>query len=191
MARGTCKEDGCGKSVHARGWCNMHYERWRLRGTVDGPLGQSLGSPDERFRTFFRKRGPDDCWMWLGDTNPKGYGQFYLNGTSVRAHRYAYELATGEVLGSRQIDHMCHKRWCVNPRHLRAVNSKQQNENKRYRNRTGFRGVCKSRNKFRAKFTHNYKQVHVGTFDTATEANEANIAARNQYFTHNDDDRLE
>lgn len=30
-----CKEDGCYKSVSARGWCSMHYKRWRLHGDVN------------------------------------------------------------------------------------------------------------------------------------------------------------
>jgi len=28
----TCSIDGCAKKVVARGWCGMHYERWRQHG---------------------------------------------------------------------------------------------------------------------------------------------------------------
>lgn len=36
MAR-ECKETGCGKTVNARGWCSMHYSRWKRGQTIDAP----------------------------------------------------------------------------------------------------------------------------------------------------------
>ena len=36
MAERICSVEGCGKRVLARGWCNMHYSRWRATGEV-GP----------------------------------------------------------------------------------------------------------------------------------------------------------
>lgn len=33
----VCKEDGCEKSVQARGWCSMHYARWRNGIPLDAP----------------------------------------------------------------------------------------------------------------------------------------------------------
>ena len=32
MPERTCSIDGCGKKVQARGWCGMHYARWRKSG---------------------------------------------------------------------------------------------------------------------------------------------------------------
>lgn len=32
MAQGICNIDGCGKPHLARGWCGMHYRRWRKYG---------------------------------------------------------------------------------------------------------------------------------------------------------------
>jgi HNH endonuclease len=182
-----CSVDGCGKSVHGRGWCGTHYARWLQHGTVADPP-----SPGERFRTFFRKRGPDDCWMWLGETDKDGYGCFSVTHRKrVRAHRFSYELHTGKSLGDKLIDHRCHKTYCVNPAHLRPVTNKQNMENRRkIRSNTGFRGVCKLPNgRFQATLEHNGKGIHVGSFATAEEANEAVIAARNQHYTHNDLDR--
>lgn len=33
-----CSVLDCARPAKSRGWCNTHYERWRLRGTVDLPL---------------------------------------------------------------------------------------------------------------------------------------------------------
>lgn len=32
MSRGVCSIDGCGKPHLARGWCKMHWERWKSNG---------------------------------------------------------------------------------------------------------------------------------------------------------------
>ena len=34
----TCKENGCGKPVQARGWCSRHYARWRNGVPMDAPF---------------------------------------------------------------------------------------------------------------------------------------------------------
>ena len=33
-----CTIEGCGKPAHARGWCSMHYQRWRQTGTTADPV---------------------------------------------------------------------------------------------------------------------------------------------------------
>lgn len=33
MAKRTCSIDGCEKDHVARGWCAMHYVRWKTHGT--------------------------------------------------------------------------------------------------------------------------------------------------------------
>lgn len=34
MAKGTCSVEGCESPTRCRGWCTMHYERWRIHGDV-------------------------------------------------------------------------------------------------------------------------------------------------------------
>ena len=36
-----CSVDGCSKSVFGRGWCSMHYTRWRRYGAPDAGLSKS------------------------------------------------------------------------------------------------------------------------------------------------------
>lgn len=33
-----CSVEGCGNQSYARGWCGMHYARWRKRGTTSLPI---------------------------------------------------------------------------------------------------------------------------------------------------------
>jgi hypothetical protein len=190
-----CSVDTCDKGGKLkRGWCEMHYRRWLKNGSV-GPAEPLRNdrrlSPEERFWSFVRKRGPDRCWMWLGHTDKAGYGRLSVNGNMVYVHRFSYELHTGKSLGDRQADHKCRHRWCVNPKCLRPATIKQQQENRRVNrnNKTGFRGVYKDGNRFRSQFEHNGKAYRFGPFDTAKEADEAVRQGRNEFYTHNIDDR--
>lgn len=36
MAERTCSVRDCARVMVARGWCGMHYQRWRIHGTIDG-----------------------------------------------------------------------------------------------------------------------------------------------------------
>lgn len=58
------------------------------------------------------------CWLWIGVTNHRGYGQF---GKSGSAHRFAYELLVGPIPEGLELDHLCRVRACVRPDHLEAV----------------------------------------------------------------------
>jgi hypothetical protein len=62
-----------------------------------------------------------DCWEWTGCGNGKGYGQFWLVGKMVYAHRLAYEMLVGPIPDGLPIDHLCRNRACVKPSHLEPV----------------------------------------------------------------------
>ncbi len=74
-------------------------------------------STEERFWERVDKRGPDDCWMWTSYAL-HGYGQFFYNGTSVRSHRFVYELCVGPIPDGLYVCHKCDMPGCVNPAHL-------------------------------------------------------------------------
>jgi hypothetical protein len=168
----------------------MHYERWRLTGTTDSqrpPL-------EERFwAKVDMSSGPDGCWPWTAALQTTGYGAFGVTSRQiVAAHRMAYELTTGETLGAKHIDHICFRRDCVNPRHLRAVTQQQNNEHRQGAQRnskSGVRGVVElSPGKWRAQAEKDGKNHVVGTFATLDEAAEAARYKRCELFTHNDAD---
>lgn len=67
------------------------------------------------------KRVPIGCWVWMGSRGLSGYGNLNVGGRRVMsAHRYAYQVTSGEVLTNPkiQVRHSCDNRLCVRPSHL-------------------------------------------------------------------------
>lgn len=74
-----------------------------------------------------RSAGPNGCWLWTGGLMTNGYGQTRVkeNGRwrGAGAHQVAYYLATGQwerKAEGRLVRHLCHRRRCCNPAHLRG-----------------------------------------------------------------------
>lgn len=64
-----------------------------------------------------------DCWLWEGGTRVKGgYRQIRFGGRSkMVAHRAAFTMSVRSPSPDEQVDHLCRRTNCVNPRHLEAV----------------------------------------------------------------------
>ena|SRR5688572_26946402 len=122
-----CSLPGCSRVLEKRGWCGMHYRRWRLRDDPNSVLRvRHSGSPQER---FWQKVDVGLCWEWLGTKLPTGYGHFVLDGRSQYVHRLVWEWLVGPIPRGFDIDHLCRNPCCVNPDHLepvtRSVNTKR------------------------------------------------------------------
>jgi hypothetical protein len=62
-----------------------------------------------RFWERVERRGPDDCWPWLGARNDRDYGVGWDGKRTRLAHRIAWFLTHGEW----PVDCLCHR--CDNP----------------------------------------------------------------------------
>lgn len=121
----SCKEKDCTKSVQARGWCSMHYRRWRLNG--DPQIVKVIrDDPESAFWSHVEKDPISGCWLWTGRLNHAGYGEIQRNGKKQAAHIWAFTYFVGEIPNGYQIDHIkangCTHRNCVNyEKHLEPV----------------------------------------------------------------------
>lgn len=124
VTKRICSEPGCGRPHAARGYCSVHYMRWRKAG---GQIIHPLPL-ENRFWPKVQRGTDEECWPWLAAKDGHGYGHFYDNRvkTSVKAHRIAYELQVGPIPDGLQIDHLCRNPLCQNAAHLEPV-SMQEN----------------------------------------------------------------
>lgn len=75
-------------------------------------------------RLFARVEVTDGCWYWKGPTSGGGYGKISVNREGRVVHRVCYELLVGPIPENLVLDHICRVKHCVNPSHLRAVDSR-------------------------------------------------------------------
>lgn len=79
----------------------------------------NLSSKDvARFLAKVTKRGPDDCWLWIGGVIPGGYGSFSIGKRTVTSHRVTWTMAHGQIPIGLFVCHRCDVQACCNPSHL-------------------------------------------------------------------------
>ena len=102
-------------------------------------------------------------------------------------HRVAYELQTGQLLGSAVIDHIDHNKLNNKFSNLRKVTRLENNRNlgKRHSNTSGVSGVYQlPSGKWRAQIRVNNKNIHIGCFDSQEAAALAKQNANAQHGFH-------
>ena len=75
-----------------------------------------------RFNSKVAPPNENGCTLWTAAPGPDGYGRFWLDGKTQRAHRVSYEFnACEDIPPGHDIRHSCDVRLCVNPDHLSTV----------------------------------------------------------------------
>ena len=113
-----CSIRKCEEPSGRRGWCELHYTRWRRNGHPE-KVQIIHGDDEARFWSYVEKT--DGCWEWTGAKDGDGYGHLTIAGRVVGAHRFAYELLVGPIPEGLEIDHLCRNRACVKPADLEPV----------------------------------------------------------------------
>lgn len=71
----------------------------------------------------------DECWIWTGSKDKKGYGSFRVAKDKCnKAHIFSWVLHFGLVPKGLHVDHKCENESCVNPFHLQLLTNEKNNE---------------------------------------------------------------
>lgn len=118
----TCTIEDCTNQVGkhgARGYCSLHYKRFRKHGDATTITRVPRGSDTEGCLRFAGWRVTSTgCWEFNGRQDPDGYGVITKNSAPYRAHRASYELWVGPIPEGHVIRHTCDHRRCIKPDHL-------------------------------------------------------------------------
>lgn len=78
----------------------------------------------------------DGCWLWTASLTDSGYGRFNTGEYETTAHRFAWMLTHGPIVGENmEVDHFdCKNRHCVRLEHLRLVTKKENLATRVHRN---------------------------------------------------------
>lgn len=86
------------------------------------PKGSGVIPLEQRLKTKLVRI--NDCLIWTGSTDRKGYGQISVptdrgNGWRLeQAHRVAFRLWVGDIPDDLWVLHNCHQPPCCEPYHL-------------------------------------------------------------------------
>lgn len=150
------------------------------------PWGRKHRTPEEAFEARTMPEPNTGCLLWLGGTR-RGYGQIWVRGRDIGAHRYAWERYYKEVPKGYHVDHKCHTKLCVNIDHLRLATRSENASNRRGATRanskSGIRNVyLNKKGLWYVKITKEGKRNYLGQFPSKEEAAEVAERGRRELF---------
>lgn len=77
----------------------------------------------DRFNSKWKE--VEGCHLWQSPLDKDGYGSFYFRRKPRRAHRVSYYYTIGDIQQGMVVDHICGKRNCVRPDHLRILTPRE------------------------------------------------------------------
>lgn len=109
----------------------------------------------------------NDCLIWTGSRDRKGYGFVILNGKQIFAHRLSYEAHNGNIPIGMLIRHSCDNPSCVKPSHLSIGTHKDNSDDciARGRNAIGERNGCSVLKENDIRFIRNSNLTNVQLAD--------------------------
>jgi hypothetical protein len=116
----------------------------------------------------------------VGSLNGSGYLVVTVDGMRLLAHRIAFAMSHGEWPHG-QIDHIDGNRTNNRLSNLRDVTPGENNQNQRRargNSTSGFLGVSRQRQRWKAEIKLDGRRYCLGTYDTPEEAHEAYLTAK-------------
>ena len=189
-----CSIDACDKPVKGRGWCAMHWRRWRVNG--DPLTVKQLQSEDFKLADGRSAWDSQEYGVWCAmkarchNKNDKAYLNYGGRGIKVCERwqgingfkRFMEDMGyRPKGLTLDRIDNDGN----YEPSNCRWVNRNQQVHNRRTYGQSGYKGVFSYQGKWLAQLSSNYKSVYLGIFEDIEQAALAYDAAVVQLYGQN------
>lgn len=116
----VCTIAGCSKKARARGWCSMHWRRWRTTGDPNTTKRTPIGEPQEFLASVLAYEG-DECLTWPYAKDNNGSALIWNGRRMERVCRIVCTHSEGEPPTSKhEAAHSCGNGHlsCVSKRHL-------------------------------------------------------------------------
>lgn len=81
-----------------------------------GKRGRTEAALRQRFDSMVQKT--DNCWLWMGTLNERGYGIISIADRNRAAHRVAWILSNGPIPDGLMVCHCCDNPRCVRSDHF-------------------------------------------------------------------------
>jgi hypothetical protein len=104
--------------------CQAHAVRVRKQGATSAfstPVKYRRPPEPLRARLDAQSVREGEHLRWTGSFTNTGYPRLATGGRWLLAHRASYLVHVGPIPPGHDVDHLCERRWCIEPGHLRTL----------------------------------------------------------------------